>query len=289
MIELESSFKDFFRTKPSLPEENLAVAVITQWYRDLLAGPRNRRLSDWLEDVLWPETETARRGGGGRAGASGMAGQGGAGALRGEAEARAGISFEGACSCSGADGGSGCGGGGNQEGRGGGAVFGRETASTEGHTLLQKGGAAMMKRLGILGIVLVLLLSACVSTVQQASPEAKGAGLGAVVGAGLGALIDKDNPWRGAAIGAAAGAVLGGGLAHVSRQAELQAARTGRPVTYRTQAGEVVRAEPVSGAYYDPRTRTECRKVRKRVWRNGQLIEDRVEEVCEGHKVSAEY
>ena len=128
----------------------------------------------------------------------------------------------------------------------------------------------------------------CVSTVQQASPEAKGAGLGAVVGAGIGALIDKDNPWRGAAIGAAAGGILGGGLAHISKQASVQAAQQGRPVVYRTQKG-VVRAEPVSGLYYNPQTQTTCRKIRKRIWQSGKIVEDRIEEVCEGRKTSAEY
>ena len=134
----------------------------------------------------------------------------------------------------------------------------------------------------------VFVNSGCVSTIQQASPEAKGAGLGAVVGAGIGALIDKDNPWRGAVIGATAGGILGGGLAHISKQASVQAAQQGRPVVYRTQEA-VVRAEPVSGPYYNPQTQTTCRKIRKRVWQNVKIVEDRIEEVCEGRKTSAEY
>ena len=140
-----------------------------------------------------------------------------------------------------------------------------------------------------LTIFSILLLTSCTSTLNQMSPEAKGAGLGAVVGAGLGALVDKDNPWRGAAIGAAAGGVLGGGLAHVSRQAVVQAARTGRTVNYRTQNGAYVQAEPVSAPYYNPQTQTECRKVRKRIWKNGNLVSDNIEEICKGHKISGEY
>lgn len=44
---------------------------------------------------------------------------------------------------------------------------------------------------------------------------ATGAGIGAVGGAIAGALIDKDNRWRGGAIGAAAGAAVGGGIGYV--------------------------------------------------------------------------
>lgn len=48
-----------------------------------------------------------------------------------------------------------------------------------------------------------------------------GALTGTLLGAGAGALIDKDEPARGALIGAAAGAALGGGIGHVlQRQKE---------------------------------------------------------------------
>lgn len=147
----------------------------------------------------------------------------------------------------------------------------------------------LAKIIGLLVLPFFVLANAgCVSTIQQASPEAKGAGLGAIIGAGLGAVLDKDNPWRGAAIGAAAGGLLGGGLAHISKQASIQAAQQGRPVVYQTQEG-IVRAEPVSDFYHNPQTQTTCRKIRKRIWQNGKIVEDRIEEVCEGRKTSAEY
>jgi outer membrane protein OmpA-like peptidoglycan-associated protein len=44
---------------------------------------------------------------------------------------------------------------------------------------------------------------------------ATGAVTGAAIGGGAGALIDKDNPFRGALIGAAAGSLVGGGIGHM--------------------------------------------------------------------------
>jgi outer membrane protein OmpA-like peptidoglycan-associated protein len=47
---------------------------------------------------------------------------------------------------------------------------------------------------------------------------ATGAVAGTVVGTTAGALIDRNNPWRGALIGAAAGAAVGGGIGYVLQQ-----------------------------------------------------------------------
>lgn len=58
----------------------------------------------------------------------------------------------------------------------------------------------------------MLLFSSGCATQQGA----QGAGLGAVVGGVSGALIDKGNPWRGAAIGGGLGAVFGGGLGEIA-------------------------------------------------------------------------
>lgn len=51
--------------------------------------------------------------------------------------------------------------------------------------------------------------------------RATGAVIGTTVGGAAGALIDRDNPWRGALIGMAAGAAVGTGVGHVlQRQKE---------------------------------------------------------------------
>lgn len=103
----------------------------------------------------------------------------------------------------------------------------------------------------------------------------QGAGLGAAVGAGAGALVDKKNHWRGAVLGGALGAVLGGGLTEISSRAANEAAVQNRPVAYQTTDGfQRVEAAPQG------RGPSGCRQVQERVYQNGQLIQERVREVC---------
>ncbi len=135
------------------------------------------------------------------------------------------------------------------------------------------------KLLGLL--VLGLVFSACTTT--QGNAPYQGAGLGAAVGALSGALLDHHNPWRGAVIGGAIGATLGGGLAAISSRASSQAAATGQRVVYR-DGPTVIEATPL-----EYNQKTYCRKVHKRIWRNGELVTDRIEEVCEGSKTGNYY
>ena len=66
----------------------------------------------------------------------------------------------------------------------------------------------------LIGLSTLVWISGC--TTERAY---QGAAIGGAVGAGAGALIDKDNAWRGAAIGAALGGVLGGGVTEISTRA----------------------------------------------------------------------
>lgn len=96
----------------------------------------------------------------------------------------------------------------------------------------------------LIGVALVmtglLLFSSGCSTPQGA----QGAGLGAVVGGVSGALIDKGNPWRGAAIGGGLGAVFGGGLGEIA----------GSSQSYNPppQQGYYQSPPPAPGGYYTP-------------------------------------
>ncbi len=137
--------------------------------------------------------------------------------------------------------------------------------------------------LGFLLLLFILLLVSGCATTTSENASAQGAGLGAVVGAATGALLDHHNPWRGAVIGATAGAILGGGLTEISQQASAQAAQTNQPVVYR-QGNTVVEATPM--AYNQ---QTHCHKIHKRIWENGRLVADRIEEVCEGTKTTNTY
>lgn len=140
-----------------------------------------------------------------------------------------------------------------------------------------------MRHLALLVIagLTLFLLSNCTTTQDNATYQ--GAGLGAVVGAAAGALLDDHNPWRGAVIGATAGAVLGGGITEISKEASAEAARRNQPVVYQ-YGNQVVEATPM--AYNQ---RTHCHKVHKRIWQDGNLVEDRIEEVCEGNKTTNTY
>ena len=65
------------------------------------------------------------------------------------------------------------------------------------------------------GAIAAVLVSGVSCQTVSEHRTATGAVAGTALGAGAGALIDKDNPYRGALIGAAAGALLGTGIGHV--------------------------------------------------------------------------
>lgn len=112
-----------------------------------------------------------------------------------------------------------------------------------------------------------------------------GAGIGGAIGAIAGALIDRGNMWRGAAIGAALGAALGGTVTEISRKAATEAAERGEPVTYRSEDGkDYIEARPLG---YN--ARTDCSKVQERVWQDDRLVKNQITEVCRGQKREPRY
>lgn len=68
---------------------------------------------------------------------------------------------------------------------------------------------------GTVALVLLAGTLASCTTGGEPSRGKTGALTGGLIGAGAGALIDKDNPARGALIGAAAGGAIGGGIGHM--------------------------------------------------------------------------
>jgi hypothetical protein len=72
-------------------------------------------------------------------------------------------------------------------------------------------GLGLKKQWIILGLLGLSFLTSCATPSQNPSLYT-GAGLGGLLGAGLGAAINHNNPWRGAAIGGLLGAG-GGGVA----------------------------------------------------------------------------
>jgi outer membrane protein OmpA-like peptidoglycan-associated protein len=85
----------------------------------------------------------------------------------------------------------------------------------------------LKKILGIVPVAVLLLTMGCASTdpytgEQKTSNTAKGAGIGALAGAAIGAVVDHDDRGKGAAIGAAVGASIGGGVGYYMDQQEAQ-------------------------------------------------------------------
>ncbi|MCI0469356.1 MAG: glycine zipper 2TM domain-containing protein [Nitrospirae bacterium] len=139
------------------------------------------------------------------------------------------------------------------------------------------------KMISVLMILSLFLVTAC------ASYHYEGGAAGGVLGGLTGALLDRKNPWRGGVIGAGIGALAGATIADISVRGSREAYRNNRPVEYRTDDGRgLYRAEPVGQPYY-PDEQTKCKKVRERVYENGNLVKDTVREVCEGEKYERRY
>jgi len=127
-----------------------------------------------------------------------------------------------------------------------------------------------MKKLICLLIIGVFLLVGC------ASHTGRGAGIGA--GAGTIASVIAGKSGSTAALLIMGGALLGGavGLAmdEQAKQASMQPANHNKTVM-------VIEEQPDQG--------TKCTKVTKRRWKNGTMIGETIEEVCDGHKNSTTY
>ncbi len=72
---------------------------------------------------------------------------------------------------------------------------------------------ALKRSAAMLTLASLVLVTGCATMNEHRT--ATGAVAGGLIGGGAGALIDKDNPWRGALIGTAAGSLLGAGVGHV--------------------------------------------------------------------------
>ena len=127
-----------------------------------------------------------------------------------------------------------------------------------------------MRKVAILLVFAVF--SAGVISCSQAGSQ--GAAVGGTVGAVAGALLDKENRWRGAVIGGALGAILGGTIADIAQTAAREAAMANRPVEYRSEDGrQRVYAEPVA-------SRGNCRIVKTSYYQDGRLVKVEEREVC---------
>ena len=145
-----------------------------------------------------------------------------------------------------------------------------------------------MKQLGnglIIFTALVLFIS-CATAHPDRYNTQRGAAIGAGIGALSGGLIGRNG--RSALIGAGVGTLLGaivGNAVDQQHQIAREAALTNRRVVYYDDRNDRA-IEAIPGPEDE---QTKCRKVTKREWDKGHLVSERVEEVCEGEKLSRTY
>jgi len=82
-------------------------------------------------------------------------------------------------------------------------------------------------------LMICMLLSGCATLEEGMTPREKaGTEIGALLGGIAGAIIDKDNPWRGGVIGATGGAIVGNIVGNIVDQAAKESARKNCQVRY---------------------------------------------------------
>ncbi|MBE9530912.1 MAG: glycine zipper family protein [Proteobacteria bacterium] len=128
-------------------------------------------------------------------------------------------------------------------------------------------------------VILILTFSFLIVSCAHYPPDRYNTQVGAAVGGGMGALIGQaiGGNTESTLIGLAAGTIFGalvGNAADQEYQAARDAALYGKPVIYYDKSGHAVEAIPEETN--DPN----CRKVRKRIWEDGKLVKETVEEVC---------
>lgn len=137
-------------------------------------------------------------------------------------------------------------------------------------------------------LILTLILSLLLFSCAHYPPDRYNTQAGAVTGAGMGALIGQaiGGNTEGTLIGLAAGTILGalvGNAVDQDYQAARDAAQYGKPVIYYDRYGHAIEAIPEGS------NDANCRQVRKRVWEDGTLIKETVEEICTSPPPAAQY
>lgn len=141
------------------------------------------------------------------------------------------------------------------------------------------------KLLSVLLLSIMFLSISCAPMYQDRYNTQKGAAIGAGIGALLGQAIGRDTEGTllGAGIGTVVGAIAGNAVDQdyqVARDADMLNKR----VVYVDNRGRAVEAIPAQRSQL-----TNCRKVTKRHWDNGQMISEKIEEICEGERASKDY
>jgi len=132
----------------------------------------------------------------------------------------------------------------------------------------------------------IIFLISCAGTYPDRYNTQRGAAIGAGVGALAGQIIGRNTKGTliGAGVGTLLGAVVGNAVDQEHQIAREAAAKNKRIVYYDDHKDQAIEVIPGPEDQH-----TKCRKVTKREWDKGYLVSERVEEVCEGEKLSSNY
>ncbi len=127
-----------------------------------------------------------------------------------------------------------------------------------------------MKRFILPAVAFFIFIAGC-------SKEAyEGAVVGGAAGSAVGAILDEENPWRGAFIGGVVGAVVTGTIVEISNRAAQECSEYDRPVIYRCYKCREkvwIKAVPVRWA-------GKCRIVKLQYFKGDKLIKVKRKRVC---------
>ncbi|WP_457638624.1 YMGG-like glycine zipper-containing protein, partial [Persephonella sp.] len=101
-----------------------------------------------------------------------------------------------------------------------------------------------MKKFTAVVVGLALIASSCTKQAYE------GAVVGGAAGSAVGAILDEENPWRGAFIGGVVGAVVTGTIVEIASRAAYESLEYDRPVVYRCyKCRERIRVRAVPGRW----------------------------------------
>ena len=135
----------------------------------------------------------------------------------------------------------------------------------------------------------IVVLTVIIFLISCGNPNRYNTQRGAAIGAGVGALAGQmiGRNTKGTLIGAGVGTLLGaivGNAVDQERQAAVEAATMDKRIVYYDNKDRAV--ETIPGPEHQ---HTKCRKVTMREWDKGNLVSEKIEEVCEGEMVSKYY
>jgi len=138
----------------------------------------------------------------------------------------------------------------------------------------------------IVVLATIIFLISCAGANPNRYNTQRGAAIGAGVGALAGQLIGRNTKGTliGAGVGTLLGAIVGNAVDQERQAVAVEAAAMDKRIVYYDNKDHAIEAIPGPEDQH-----TKCRKVTMREWDRGNLVSEKVEEVCEGEKVSGYY